>query len=61
VRLKGPDPFAEVWTAPTGSRRLARYLDVFCSTVRAGESVPIELDGKAHAEIAVADLAARQP
>ena len=45
VRLKGPDTLIEVWTGPTGRGRVARYTDVVRYSARAGESVPIELDG----------------
>ena len=60
VRLKGPDTLIEVWTGPTGRGRSARYADVIRYTARAGESVPIELDGSEHGRIAVVDLVARQ-
>ena len=59
ARLKGPDTFVEVWTSPTGRGRAARYTEVIRYTARAGESVPIELDGTQHGQIAVADLIAR--
>jgi Uma2 family endonuclease len=60
VRLKGPDTLIEVWTGPTGRGRSARYTDVIRYTARAGESVPIELDGSEHGQVAVVDLIARQ-
>ena len=60
VRLKGPDTLIEVWTGPTGRGRVARYTDVVRYTARAGESVPIELDGSEHGQVAVVDLVARQ-
>ena len=59
VRLKGPDTLVEVWTGPTGRGRAARYTEVVRYTARAGESVPIELDGSEHGRVAVADLIAR--
>jgi Putative restriction endonuclease len=59
VRLKGPDTVVEVWTGPTGRGRSARYAEVIRYTARAGESVPIELDGSEHGQVAVADLVAR--
>ena len=60
VRLKGPDTLIEVWTGPTGRGRVAHYTDVVRYTARAGESVPIELDGSEHGQVAVVDLVARQ-
>ena len=60
VRLKGPDTLIEVWTVPTGRGRSARYTDVVRYNARAGESVPIELDGTEHGQVAVVDLIARQ-
>ncbi len=60
VRLKGPDTVIEVWTGPTGRGLAARYTDVIRYTARAGESVPIEIDGHVYGQIAVADLVARQ-
>ena len=60
VRLKGPDTFIEVWTGPTGRGGAARYTDVIRYSARAGESVPIELDGSEHGQVAVVDLVARQ-
>jgi hypothetical protein len=60
VRLKGPDTLVEVWTGPTGRGRAARYSDVVRYTARAGESVPIEVDGGERGQVAVADLIARQ-
>ena len=60
VRLKGPDTLIEVWTGPTGRGRSARYTDVVRYSARAGESVPIELDGSEHGQVAVVDLVARQ-
>jgi hypothetical protein len=59
VHLKGPDTIVEVWTAPTGRGRAARYAEVIRYTAAAGESVPIELDGKIHGQAVVADLIAR--
>jgi hypothetical protein len=59
VRLKGPDTHIEVWTGPTGRGRAARYTDVVRYNARAGESVPIEIDGTEHGRVAVADLIAR--
>src|SRR5262249_3273933 len=58
VRLKGPDTLVEVWTRPTGRGRAARYTEVVRYTARAGESVPIELDGSERGQVAVADLIA---
>jgi Uma2 family endonuclease len=58
VRLKGPDTLIEVWTGPTGRGRSARYTDVIRYTARAGESVPIELDGSEHGQVAMSDLVA---
>ncbi len=60
VRLKGPDTLIEVWTGPTGRGKSARYADVIRYSARAGESVPIELDGSEHGQVAVGDLIARQ-
>ncbi len=60
VRLKGPDTQIEVWTGPAGRGRSARYTDVIRYTARAGESVPIELDGSEHGRVAVVDLVVRQ-
>jgi Uma2 family endonuclease len=59
VRLKGADTVIEVWTGPTGRGGAARYTDVVRYSARAGESVPIELDG-AHGQVAVGDLVARK-
>jgi Uma2 family endonuclease len=59
VRLKGPDTLVEVWTGPTGRGRAARYAEVVRYTARAGESVPIELDGVERGQVAVAELIAR--
>jgi len=59
VRLKGPDMLVKVWTEPTGRDRAARYADVVRYTARAGESVPIELGGSEHGQVAVVDLIAR--
>ena len=59
VRLRGADTVVEVWTSPTGRGKAARYTDVVIYTARAGESVPIELDGSRHGQIAVNDLIAR--
>jgi Uma2 family endonuclease len=60
VRLKGPDTLIEVWTGPTGRGGAARYTDVVRYSARAGESVPVELDGGVHGQVAVVDLVARQ-
>lgn len=60
VRLKGPDTLIEVWTGPVGRGRSARYMDVVRYSARAGESVPIELDGSEHGQVAVLDLVAQQ-
>ena len=60
VRLKGPDTLIEVWTGPTGHGRVARYMEVVRYSARAGESVPIELDGSDHGQVAVVELVARQ-
>jgi len=60
VRLKGPDTLIEVWTGPTGRGRVAHYTDVVRYSARAGESVPIELDGSEHGQVAVVNLVARQ-
>ncbi len=60
VRLKGPDTLIEVWTGPIGRGAAARYMDVVRYSARAGESVPIELDGSNHGQVAVAELVARQ-
>jgi Uma2 family endonuclease len=60
VRLRGPDTLIEVWTGPTGRGRTARYTDVVRYSVRAGESVPIELDTVEHGQLAVVDLVAHQ-
>jgi Uma2 family endonuclease len=60
VRLKGADTLIEVWTGPTGRGRTARYTEVVRYSARAGESVPIELDGREHGQVAVVDLIARQ-
>jgi Uma2 family endonuclease len=60
VRLKGKDTLIEVWTGPTGRGNAARYADVVRYSARAGESVPIELDGHEHGRVAVIDLVARQ-
>lgn len=60
VRLKGLDTLIEVWTGPTGRGPVARYTDVVRYSARAGESVPIEIDGNERGQIAVAELVARQ-
>ena len=60
VHLKGPDTLIEVWTGPTGRGRVAHYTDVVRYSARAGESVPIELDGSEHGQVAVVNLVARQ-
>src|SRR5205823_6441067 len=59
VRLKGVDTVVEVWTAPTGRGRSARFSEVIRYSLQAGETVPIALDGRDHGQIAVADLVAR--
>jgi Uma2 family endonuclease len=59
VRLKGPDTVVEVYREPTGRGRAARYAEVVRYTARAGESVPIEIDGVERGQIAVAGLIAR--
>jgi Uma2 family endonuclease len=59
VRLKGLDTIIEAWTGPTGIGSAARYTDIVRYSARAGESVPIELDGDAKGQIAVMDLVAR--
>jgi hypothetical protein len=56
VRLKGPDTLVEVWTNPAGRGIGARYTEVVRFTARAGESVPIELDGAELGLVAVIDL-----
>jgi Uma2 family endonuclease len=61
VRLKGADTIVEVWNGPTGRGALALYADVVRYRARAGVSVPIEIDGNTHGQIAVADLVARHP
>ena len=60
VRLKGPATLIEVWTGPTGRGRVARYTDVVRYSALASESVPIEVDGSEHGQVAVGDLVARQ-
>jgi hypothetical protein len=60
VRLRGPDTLIEAWTGPTGRGRAAHFTDVVRYSARAGESVPIELDGSEHGQIAVVNLVARQ-
>jgi hypothetical protein len=60
VRLKGPDTLIEVWTGPTRRGGVARYTDLVRYSARAGESVPIELDGSEHRQVAVVDLVAGQ-
>jgi hypothetical protein len=60
VRLKGPDTVVEVWTGPTGRGRTARFTEVVRYSALAGESVPIELDGRECGQIAVVDLVARR-
>jgi Uma2 family endonuclease len=59
VRLKGPDTLIEVWTGPSGRGKVARYTDVVRYSAKAGESVPIEVDGIAHGQVAAAELVAR--
>jgi hypothetical protein len=49
-----------VWTGPTGRGGVARYTDLVRYSARAGESVPIELDGSEHGQVAVIDLVAGQ-
>jgi Putative restriction endonuclease len=56
VRLRGADTVVEVWTNPTGRGKAARYMDVVVYSARAGESVPIEIDGSRYGQIAVSDL-----
>jgi hypothetical protein len=60
VCLKAADTRVEVWTGATGLGRIARYSDVVRYSAPAGESVPIEIDGVAYGQIAVADLVGRQ-
>ena len=59
VRLRGADTVVEVWTNPAGRGKAARYMDVVVYSARAGESVPIELDGNRYGQITVSDLVAR--
>jgi hypothetical protein len=59
IRLKGPETMAEVWTAPAGKGRLARYSEVVRYRSDADESIPVELDGQLLGEVAVGDLLAR--
>ena len=59
VRLKGFDTVIEVWTGAKGRGSAARYTDIVRYSARAGESVPIELDGDAKGQVAVMDLVAR--
>jgi Uma2 family endonuclease len=61
VRLKGADTVVDVWTSPMGRGRTARFTEVVRYSARAGESVPIELDGRAFGEVADVDLVARRP
>jgi hypothetical protein len=61
VRLRGANTVIEVWTGPTGRGKLARYVDVVRYSARAAESVPIELDGNEHGQVALAELVARRP
>jgi Uma2 family endonuclease len=61
VRLKGADTVVEVWTTPMGRGRTARFKEVVRYSARAGESVPIELDGRECGQVAVVDLVARRP
>ena len=49
----------EVRTGPTGRGSGARYTDIVRDSARAGESVPIELDGGVKGQVAVMDLVAR--
>jgi hypothetical protein len=60
VRLNGADTVVEVWTSPTGRGRTARFTDVVRYSARAGESVPIEVDGRECGQVAVVDLVARR-
>ena len=60
MRLKGPDTVVEVYTEPTGRGRSAHYAVVVRYNARAGESVPVEIDGSERGRIAVADLIPRQ-
>jgi hypothetical protein len=50
----------EVWTSPAGRGARARYTKVVRYTARAGESVPIELNGDEHGQVAVADLVGKR-
>jgi hypothetical protein len=58
VRLRAADTTAEVWTGPVGRGRAARYVDVVEYAARAGESVPIVLDGQEFGRVPLADLIA---
>ena len=60
VRPKGADTVVEVWTGPTGRGRTARFTEVVRYSARAGESVPIEIDGQEYGQVAVADVVARR-
>jgi hypothetical protein len=60
VRLKGADTVVEVWTSPAGRGRTARFMEVVRYSARAGESVPIELDGRECGQVAVVDLVPRR-
>jgi hypothetical protein len=59
VHLKGADTVIEVWTNPTGRGKAAGYSDVVSYSARAGESSPIELDGRRYGQIAVNELIAQ--
>jgi Uma2 family endonuclease len=61
VRLKSADTLIEVWSGPSGRGKAARYAEVVRHSARAGESVPIELDGTECGRVAVASLVVRQP
>ncbi|MGC8643898.1 MAG: Uma2 family endonuclease [Isosphaeraceae bacterium] len=56
VRLRGADTVVEVWTNPTGRGKAARYNDVVVYSARAGESVPIDIDGSHFGQFAVSEL-----
>ncbi|MGC8643899.1 MAG: Uma2 family endonuclease [Isosphaeraceae bacterium] len=59
VRLRGADTVVEVWTNPTGRGKAARYNDVVVYSARAGESVPIDIDGSHFGQFAVSELLPR--
>lgn len=46
----------EVWSSPKGRGQKTRYADAVRYTARAGESLPVELDGQIVRRIAVTDL-----